>query len=129
MSEPKNQKDWKKILDPQVYKVTRLGGTEPAFSGKHYREKRRGHYTCSNCDAPLFHSSAKYDSGSGWPSFFQPVKHENVRELEDFSQGMLRTEARCASCDAHLGHTFPDGPEPTGIRYCINSLSLNFEEE
>ena len=129
MSETKNntQRDWEKILSPQVYNVTRMGGTEPAFSGKYYLEKRKGTYRCSNCQTSLFHSSSKYESGSGWPSFFAPIKAEGIRELEDNSLGVERIEVRCATCEAHLGHVFPDGPRPTGLRYCINSLSLNFE--
>lgn len=105
-----------------------MGGTEPAFSGKYYKEKRTGTYHCSNCNTPLFLSSAKYDSGSGWPSFFEPVEN-TIREVQDLGHGMIRTEVRCAACDAHLGHVFPDGPRPTGLRYCINSLSLGFEEK
>lgn len=127
-NKPAIQKDWKNILDRKVYKVTRMGGTEPAFSGKYYKEKRTGTYHCSNCNTALFLSSAKYDSGSGWPSFFEPVEN-TIREVQDLGHGMIRTEVRCAACDAHLGHVFPDGPRPTGLRYCINSLSLGFEEK
>lgn len=115
-----------KLSDAQ-YKVTRRGGTEPAFSGAYYNEKTQGRYHCVCCDALLFESTEKYDSGSGWPSFWTPAEGANIRELVDESHGMRRTEVRCGSCDAHLGHVFPDGPQPTGLRYCINSLALNLE--
>jgi peptide-methionine (R)-S-oxide reductase len=106
--------------------VTRKAGTERAFSGAYYDEKRPGLYRCICCDAELFSSDHKYDSGSGWPSYYQPLDPAKVREIEDNSHGMRRVEVRCASCDAHLGHVFPDGPKPSGERYCINSASLDF---
>ncbi|AHC15845.1 peptide-methionine (R)-S-oxide reductase MsrB [Salinispira pacifica] len=122
-------RNWKKILDPDVYHVTREGGTEPPFSGKYYLEERDGVYLCSNCSTPLFSSDTKYHSGCGWPSFYEPLSSDAVVEREDTSLGMRRIELRCASCDAHLGHVFPDGPDPTGLRYCINSLSLELDAD
>ncbi len=129
MSDKKEKiiKDWKNVLPVDVYEVTRNNGTEPPFTGKYYLEERDGTYCCSNCGTQLFSSHTKYHSGSGWPSFFQPVSPDAVVEIRDTSHGMVRTEVRCAACDAHLGHVFPDGPKPTGMRYCINSLSLDLE--
>jgi peptide-methionine (R)-S-oxide reductase len=124
---PKIVRDWKAVLPPDVYEVTRNSGTEPPFTGKYYLEERDGVYSCSNCGTELFGSDAKYHSGSGWPSFFRPLRPDAVRELTDASHGMIRTEVRCGACDAHLGHVFPDGPRPTGLRYCINSLSLDLD--
>lgn len=124
----KSEEEWKKILSPETFYVTRQSGTEAPFSGKYYDTKEDGIYRCACCDAPLFSSDTKFDSGTGWPSYFEPIEDALI-EIKDVSHGMIRTEVRCATCNAHLGHVFPDGPEPTGQRYCINSLSLNFEEE
>lgn len=115
---------WRDELTDEQFHVCRLGGTERAFTGEYHDTKTPGIYHCVCCGTALFDSDAKYDSGSGWPSYFQPVNGEVVKELEDFSHGMHRIEVRCGKCDAHLGHVFPDGPRPTGLRYCINSASL-----
>ncbi len=118
---------WRAELSEEQFHVCRLGGTERPFSGAYHATKTPGRYHCACCDAALFDSAAKYDSGSGWPSYFQPASAEAIRCLDDFSHGMQRTEVRCARCDAHLGHVFPDGPRPTGLRYCINSLALKLQ--
>ncbi len=114
-------------LTPEQYRITQQCGTEPPFSHPYYDEKRPGLYRCVVCEAPLFDAAAKYESGTGWPSFFAPVSEKAIATREDLSHGMRRTEVRCASCDAHLGHVFPDGPPPTGLRYCINGTALLFE--
>ncbi len=117
---------WKQKLDPDAYRVLREAGTERAFTGKHLAEKRLGTFSCAACEAKLFKSDAKFESGCGWPSFFEPFDGA-IDEREDTTHGMVRTEVRCAACGSHLGHVFPDGPPPTGIRYCINSVCLAFD--
>lgn len=124
----KSDEEWKKILSPEEYYVCRQKGTERAFTGKYWKmSDKKGVYKCVACGAPLFDSSAKFDSGTGWPSFYQPIRKDAVTEHADYSLGMKRIEVTCSRCDSHLGHVFPDGPKPTGLRYCINSVSLKFE--
>lgn len=122
----KTEQEWKKILSPVEYYVMRKKGTEPPFTGKYYKHFEKGIYVCAACENPLFTSEAKYDSGSGWPSFYEPIDVTNIEMEMDYSYGMERMEVKCASCGSHLGHVFDDGPHPTGKRYCINSVSLKF---
>ncbi|MFD2111882.1 peptide-methionine (R)-S-oxide reductase MsrB [Thiorhodococcus fuscus] len=125
----KTDAEWREELTPEQYRVCREKGTEPPFTGRYHAFKDAGLYRCSCCGAPLFRSDEKFDSGTGWPSFWQSVGADAVATQEDTSHGMRRTEVQCANCGAHLGHVFPDGPRPTGLRYCINSVSLDFESE
>ncbi|HXW76973.1 MAG TPA: peptide-methionine (R)-S-oxide reductase MsrB [Candidatus Eremiobacteraceae bacterium] len=128
MDTDRDDKRWRDRLSPEQFRVLRRGGTEPPFSGKLLHNKEQGLYLCGACGTPLFRSTAKYDSGSGWPSFFEPIDEKVLTLLDDDSLGAVRTEVRCAACGSHLGHVFDDGPQPTGQRYCMNSLALGFEK-
>lgn len=125
----KSEEEWRKDLDPERYAVLRQGATEPPFTGEYTYSKEDGVYRCGACGAELFRSDTKYDSGSGWPSFTEPAVAENVETREDRSHGMVRTEVVCRRCGSHLGHVFPDGPGPNGLRYCINSCALDLDTE
>ncbi len=128
-STKKTEQEWKQELTPEQYRVCRQKGTEPAFTGEHYDTKTPGVYRCACCGAELFKSEDKFDSGTGWPSFTRPADDDNVAAETDTSYGMRRTEVLCRQCDAHLGHVFEDGPRPTGLRYCINSVALKLDEK
>jgi len=122
----KNEEEWKSSLTPEQYEVMRNCGTEPPYTGRYYKHNEKGTYHCAACGAVLFSSDTKYDSGSGWPSFYKAIDQKAIIKLPDDRYGMHRIEIKCAACGSHLGHVFPDGPQPTGLRYCVNSVSLRF---
>lgn len=126
---PKSEEEWKKKLSPEQYRILREKGTETPFTGKLLHNKGKGTYMCAGCGAELFSSDAKFDSGTGWPSFYEPKNKENIELKKDFSHGMMRAEVLCKKCRGHLGHVFEDGPKPTGQRFCINSCSLSFKKK
>ncbi len=125
----KTEAQWRKELTPEQYFVLREEGTERPFDNKYDNNKEKGIYYCAACHNPVFSSATKFDSGTGWPSFYKPIADKRVKEVQDYDMGMVRTEVECARCGSHLGHVFPDGPKPTGLRYCINSVSLDFEKK
>ena len=124
---PQTEAEWRAKLEPEQYQILREAGTERPFSGKYNDTKTPGSYKCAGCGTELFSSDAKFESGSGWPSFYEALDPDKIKEVEDRAYGMVRTEVRCATCNGHLGHLFPDGPQPTGMRYCINSAALDLE--
>lgn len=126
---PRTEAEWRDRLTPEQYQILRQGGTERAFTGAYWDSKTEGSYRCAGCGTELFSSDTKYDSGTGWPSFYQALDPTRIEEVEDRSYGMVRTEIRCSNCGGHLGHLFDDGPQPTGLRYCVNSLSLDLDPE